>query len=65
MQTKDITPKEYANFRGCSLQNITKHIRNNKSLPHVITIKQWSRFYTLEVPATLNADTFKKITPNK
>lgn len=59
METKDITPSEYAAFCGCSLSNITKKIREGAAMPHVIQVKNWSRFYTLEVPITLNADSFK------
>lgn len=62
--TKDITPKQYANWYGCSLNNITKHLRKGNSLPHVITIKRWSRFYLLEVPKSLNAKTFLEIQTN-
>ena len=62
VKTKDITPKQYAEFRGCSLSNITKHIRQNgaSNLPHVIRLKNWSRFYLLEVPESLTAATFKE-----
>ncbi len=61
MKTKDITPLEYAKYRGQCVANISKHIRkgNLAGLPHVITIKSWSRFYTLEVPVELNAGSFK------
>ena len=58
MKTKDITPQQYAEYKGCSVQNIRKHIKEGNELEHVIRIKTWSRFYTLEVPATLNADSF-------
>lgn len=58
--TKDITPKQYADFKGCTLQNITKHIRagNALKLPYVIKLKNISRFYLLEVPENLTNDTF-------
>lgn len=59
--TKDVTPKQYAKWYGCTLQNITKQIRKNKELPYVITIKKFSRFYLLEVPNHLNTDSFEKI----
>lgn len=61
MKTKDITPLQYAKWKGCTLQNITKLIRNNKELPGVITIKKYSRFYLLEVPENMTAATFEKI----
>lgn len=59
-KTKDITPKQYAKFKGCTLANITKHIRagNALRLPHVIKLKNVSRFYLLEVPEKLTNDTF-------
>jgi len=60
MQTKDITPKQYAKWKGCTIQNITKHIRAGNELPYVITIKNFSRFYLLEVPHSLNAESFKE-----
>lgn len=61
MATKDITPKQYAKWYGCSYQYIQKCIAAQKPLPHVLKIKEWSRFYTLEVPETLNADSFKEV----
>lgn len=50
LTTKYLTPFEYSKLRGCSLQNITKHIRNNNldMLPEVVKIKKYSRFYLLE-----------------
>lgn len=65
MATKEITARAYAKLLGCSEQNVTKHIRNNKFeyLPHVIEVKRFSRFVVLVVPQTLAKDSFKKITP--
>jgi len=59
-KTKDITPAQYARFKGCTLQNVTKHIRagNALKLPYVIRLKNISRFYLLEVPKTLTNDNF-------
>lgn len=59
-KTKDITPLQYAKYKKCSLANITKHIRNGNALklPYVISLKNVSRFYLLEVPETLTNDTF-------
>ena len=57
--TKRITPKQYADWKGCTLQNITKHLRNNKDLEYVITVIKYSRFYLLEVPQDLNAQSFE------
>lgn len=62
MITKDITPLQYSKFRKCTLQNITKHIRNENinALKYVIRIKNFSRFYLLEVPEWLEAGSFKE-----
>ncbi len=59
-KTKDITPKEYARYRGWTLQNVTKHIRkgNGATLLHVLKVKNFSRFYLLEVPDSLDAKSF-------
>lgn len=67
MKTKDITVKEYAKYRCCSISNITKQLRHNRVLPGVLTVKGFSRFYLLEVDINLNADTFKegKLQPYK
>lgn len=53
--TKEITTKQYADYRGCTAQNISKHIRQTgtKFLPDVIEIKHYSRFVTLVVPSQL------------
>ncbi|HUM53556.1 MAG TPA: hypothetical protein PK431_17180 [Chitinophagales bacterium] len=58
--TKDISPKEYAAWRGCSVSNITKQIRHDRALPGVIKVKGFNRFYLLEVDINMNADTFKE-----
>lgn len=61
-KTKTITPILYSQWRGCSLSNVTKCIRNDRIdlLPNVLSIKNWGRFYTLEVPEWLNEDTCDK-----
>lgn len=60
-KTKYITPAQYAKYYGCTLQNIGKHIRNENilNMPFVISLQNVSRFYLIEVPETLTADTFK------
>ncbi len=58
MKTKDITPLQYANWKGCTIQNITKNLRNETPLKHVIKVKNFSRFYLLEVPDWLTKETF-------
>lgn len=57
--TKQITPNQYAKWYGCTLQNITKHLRKENPLPHVIRVIKYSRFYLLEVPETLSAKSFE------
>lgn len=54
-KTKDITAKQYAAYKGCTPQNISKHVRQTgtKNLPDVIEIRYYSRFYLLVVPANL------------
>lgn len=46
---KVITPKQYAKFKGCSLQNITALLRNERKLECIKKVKKFSRFYVLEV----------------
>ena len=58
MKTKEITTKQYAALYGCSPQNVTKLIRNNRKLPKVIRIKQLARDYIIVVPADLSKDDF-------
>jgi len=62
MKTKDITPAQYAKYYNCSPQNITKHIRNGNilSLPYIFKLKNFGRFYLLEVPFNLTEDTFRQ-----
>lgn len=62
--TKEITPIQYADFRGWSLQNVTKHIRAGNELDHVISVKQYSRFYLLEVPKELKVNTIQQSIKN-
>lgn len=54
-KTKEITPLQYSKYLGCSLSNVTKHLRNGKMqyLPDVIEVRHYSRFYLLVVPASL------------
>lgn len=63
MGTKDITPHTYAKWLNCSESNVSKHIRNGKFefLPFVIRVKNWGRFYTMEVPEDLCAESFTEI----
>lgn len=65
MDTKDITPEAYAKLAGCTIQNVTKHLRNKnfEYLPHIVRVKKYSRFYVLEVPQNISKDSFKEIKP--
>ena len=61
--TKDISPKQYADWKGCSVQYIHRILLSGElaKLPHVQEVKRYSRFYTLQVPATLTQADFKII----
>lgn len=58
-KTKRINAAQYAEWARCSRQNITKHIGKKNDLPHVIRVVKYSRFYLLEVPESLNAQSFE------
>lgn len=55
IHTKEVTAEDYAEYKGCTVQNIRKHIKNNNLhyLPDVIRIRKYSRFYLLVVPDRL------------
>ena len=55
MKTKEISTKEYAKLYGSSPQNITKLLRNNKSLPHVVSVRKIARDYIFEVPVKIES----------
>ena len=61
-ETKEITPITYAKLKGCYPTYIQRLLRQNRYdlLPHVLKIRKYSRFWTLEVPAYLTADDFKE-----
>lgn len=44
---KQITVSLYAKWRGITTQAVTKMIRQKGSLPGIINIKQFSKFYLL------------------
>lgn len=68
MKTKEITPEQYAKTyiakkgknkgKPVSTQYIHKILKDGKGLelPNVATVNNYSRFYTLTVPASLNTD---------
>ncbi len=58
-KTKEITPLQYSKYLGCTVANVSKHLRNNKMqyLPDVIEVKHYSRFYLLIVPESLPVKT--------
>lgn len=61
--TKEITPIQYADYKGWTLQNVTKHLRKKNNalagLPDVIEVKKYSRFYLLEVEESLKVNTIQ------
>jgi hypothetical protein len=44
-----LTPTQYAEKRGITLQAVTDFIRKKKDLPAVTEVKKFGRFYLLEV----------------
>jgi hypothetical protein len=64
MKTKEITPIQYAEATGQTLQNVTKHLRNANPLPGVIKVKKYSRFYILIVNKSMNVNTIEKARAN-
>lgn len=44
-----LTPTQYAEKRGVSLQSVTELIRKERVLPAVTEVKKFGRFYLLEV----------------
>lgn len=55
INTKEITPLQYSIYLGCTVANVSKHLRNSKLeyLPDVLAVKRYSRFYLLVVDASL------------
>lgn len=45
----NITPTQYADAKGITLQAVTKRIREKKKLEHVVRITKYGRFYILQV----------------
>lgn len=64
MDTKEITPIQYADYSGYTLQGITKRLRNNQELEQVIEIKKYSRFYILIVPKSMSVNTIEQSRKN-
>jgi len=60
-KTKDITPIEYAKYRGWSVQNVRKHFKATglEKFPEVISVKHFSRFYVFVVDSDLIIPTTK------
>lgn len=63
MKTKDISPGQYAKWKGCKVQYIHRLLLKEQldKLPFVKSVKKYSRFYTLQVPIDLTANDFKLI----
>ena len=63
-ETKEITTSQYAQYLGCSAQNISKHIRNDKVgtkwLPDVLSVNYYSRFVLLVVREDLEVPEHQK-----
>ena len=57
---EQLTPTQYAEKRGISLQAVTESIREGRQLPAVINVKKYGRFYLLEV----DVNQLKKIKPS-
>lgn len=51
-KTKEITPKQYAEYKKCTVANISKKLRTGVKLENVLEIKKFDRFYVLVVPET-------------
>lgn len=49
-----ITPKQYADSVGCSVQYIHRLLSQDEELSGVIKVVRYSRFYTLEVSNKYN-----------
>ena len=62
-KTKEITPIQYAKYYGCNPTYIQRLLRAEQydKLPFVISVKRYSRFWTLEVPDTLTESDFKEV----
>ena len=55
IKTKQITPEQYASYKGCSVQYIHRLLKKGDmfKLPEIIEAKRYSRFYVLVVDASL------------
>ena len=49
MKTTKITPSEYAEMRGITIQAVTKAIRKKHYLPGVEKVEKYGRFYLLTI----------------
>lgn len=48
-KTEQLTPKQYAELRSISLSAVTDAIRKGWTMPGVIRVNQFGRFYLLDV----------------
>lgn len=55
VKTKQITPEQYASYKGCSVQYIHRLLKSRDmgKMPEIIEVKRYSRFYVLVVDSTL------------
>lgn len=62
IKTKEITPIQYAKWKGWAATYIQRLLRNERydKLPSVIKVRKYSRFWVLEVPEDLTESDFKE-----
>lgn len=63
VKTKDISPITYSKWWGVHKSYVHRLLLEGQldKLPFVISVKKYSRFYTLEVPETLTENDFVEI----
>lgn len=61
---KDITPTQYAVYKGCTLANCTKHLRKRTPsfIDEIVNIVMHSRFYILQVNESMDVLSLDKCT---
>lgn len=65
MKTQEIIAVQYADWKDCSRQYISRCIKNNKPLDEVFKVKKYSRFSVLVVPAHIKFNTVEQSTKNQ
>lgn len=65
MKTKIITPVQYADWYGCSLQYVVRCLKaGTPKLDEIISYTNYSRFYAIEVSASLDVNTIETAKTN-